>query len=566
MQKASLWSIIICYCFATIVAVVYYPKYTKSNTESTLSWDVAGYYTYLPALFIYKDVQQLHFTDSIRNTYNPSPDYPQAVPVNGNKVIRYNIGQAVLMSPFFAIAHIYTTVTKSYTADGFSKPYQVAIGLGMLLYSFIGLWFLRKVLLHFYTDGVTAITLLCFTIGTNWLNYGWIDHCMSHASLFMLYSILLWQLINIKNFTNYKAVILLGCTIGLMALIRLPELIAIGLVALWFMGNAFSLKNIFSFFTLKNSVLFITSILLMLAPQIIYWQYVAHTFYVNSYNGFGFSWLHPHIQDYAWSYTSGWLRYTPMLIIGVLGLLFLQQKRWAIILFCLVAFYITSAWDVWTYGGRAMVQYYPVFAIAFAAITTWALQYKFTKTFFALAVIICSYINIWWTHQAHRGSIPLQDITRKYYNNIIGRWSINAAVLALRDACDLPPSNNATLINTINKNTPISIDSTTAFGNIINTTIAKNTNYFSITTLVQCTNITSNTYAMPQLTLKQYSNGIEKSTSYIRLNRTILDTTLNNITLHAKAKNNIDSIQVYIWNANGATVTKVFATTVKCYQ
>ena len=54
-------------CAALIVATsfLYYPKWEQPDTEATLSWDVSGYYFYLPAIFIYQDLKQLSFKDQI---------------------------------------------------------------------------------------------------------------------------------------------------------------------------------------------------------------------------------------------------------------------------------------------------------------------------------------------------------------------------------------------------------------------------------------------------------------------------------------------------------------------
>ena len=35
----------------------YYPKWEKPWSEATISWDVSGYYHYLLAIFIYKDIR-----------------------------------------------------------------------------------------------------------------------------------------------------------------------------------------------------------------------------------------------------------------------------------------------------------------------------------------------------------------------------------------------------------------------------------------------------------------------------------------------------------------------------
>ena len=42
-----------------VFSLTYYPRYKQGGGEATISWDVSGYYWYLPALFIYKDLKNL---------------------------------------------------------------------------------------------------------------------------------------------------------------------------------------------------------------------------------------------------------------------------------------------------------------------------------------------------------------------------------------------------------------------------------------------------------------------------------------------------------------------------
>ena len=98
--------------------------------------------------------------------YHPTPAFEQAyLHKSGNWVMKYSCGQALSYLPFFAIAHTWATLSPAYDADGFSLPYQLMISLGSLLIAFIGLYFLRRVLLEFFSDRVTGITLLGIVLG-----------------------------------------------------------------------------------------------------------------------------------------------------------------------------------------------------------------------------------------------------------------------------------------------------------------------------------------------------------------------------------------------------------------
>jgi len=129
-------------CFVIIAVALWYPKWEKPGTEATLSWDVMGYYLYLPAGLIYKDLEKVAFKEEIIKKYNPTAGFYQAFKheKSGNYVMKYSIGLAVLYSPFFLLGHAYALIS-DYPPDGFSLPYQIAISWGSLFIAFLGLWF-----------------------------------------------------------------------------------------------------------------------------------------------------------------------------------------------------------------------------------------------------------------------------------------------------------------------------------------------------------------------------------------------------------------------------------------
>jgi len=99
----SILSLIFSYLLIAFFSLIYYPKYKAPQAEATLGWDVSGYYMYLPAAFIYQDLKKVEFRDEIMKAYEPTPDFQQAYPYkNGNWVMKYSMGQAVMYLPFFS--------------------------------------------------------------------------------------------------------------------------------------------------------------------------------------------------------------------------------------------------------------------------------------------------------------------------------------------------------------------------------------------------------------------------------------------------------------------------------
>ena len=230
-KSLSLYSCIACFLLMAYTSFVSYPRWKQQGGEALISWDVSGYYMYLPAAFIYKDIKHFSFRDSVINKYQPG-DYQAFKVDNGNYVFKYSAGMAVMYSPFFAIANALATPL-GYPKDGFSPPYQLAVQLGGFLVALIGIWYFRKLLLQFYSDTVAAITLLLLVFGSNYLNYGGVDLGMSHAWLFTIYTFILLNTNYFYKAQHYKYVIRLGFLIGLATLARPTEIISCFIPLLW---------------------------------------------------------------------------------------------------------------------------------------------------------------------------------------------------------------------------------------------------------------------------------------------------------------------------------------------
>lgn len=440
-SRNSFW---LCALLLLISSVFYYPKWKQANTEATISWDVAGYYTYLPAALIYHDITQLHWWENIAQQYHPGPGMGQAFKhPSGNYVMKYPMGQALQFLPWFLTAHV-LAAPMGYPADGFSRPYQAAISWGSLLVALLGLWFLRRVLLMYFTDGIVAAVLLSIVFGSNYLEYAGITGAMTHNWLFTLYSLLIFSTIRFYQRPTFATAAAIGLLVGWATLTRPTEIISALIPLLWGVSNLAALRGRFGFFkthfpkiALAVSVAGSTMFL-----QAAYWHYATGEWIVYSYEDQGFTWLPPHIEDVLWSAKAGWLVYSPMMIFAVVGL-FMLRKRVpdvfpAVAIYCLIALYITAAWDIWWYGGslgqRAMVQAYPLWAFALGAFWHWVARRNWRRYLFAALACVCVYLNLWWSHQAHYGGLFLSEqMTRRYMLKILGRFDVERDWMKLLD-------------------------------------------------------------------------------------------------------------------------------------
>jgi hypothetical protein len=93
----------------------------------------------------------------------------------------------------------------------------------------------------------------------------------------------------------------------------------------------------------------------------------------------------------------------------------------SVLWFCLLNIWIIIAWDDWRYGGsfstRALMQSYPVFALALASFTDYVSTKKWKPVFYALGAYLL-FVNLFQTWQYDNTILHFNDMNRHYYAHI----------------------------------------------------------------------------------------------------------------------------------------------------
>jgi hypothetical protein len=345
--------------------------------SSQIMSDKAGYYVYLPALFLY-EFNSSKFpskVDSLTgNGFYLDP--------NNNKIqSKYPVGVAVLLSPFFMVAHSYAIVSNNKT-DGFSMPYQNAIDFASVFYVLLGLYFLNQFLLNFSNQRLVTFSLISLFLGSNLYYYTIFEGGYSHVYTFFLFSCWLFLLKKFEKSKDLKYWFLIIAFASLIILVRQINVIFI----LLSIGLFSSTKDLFTHKRVKDWLIGIGVFLCILSPQIIYNLYLTQTPFTYSYQNEGFIyWLNPKWIEVMFGFENGWITTNPIIILSIVGLYFLyknDKKLGILTLLILVScIYIYASW--WAYklgcsfGHRGFVDIYPFLSIPFTiAISTFLANKK----------------------------------------------------------------------------------------------------------------------------------------------------------------------------------------------
>ncbi|HEX2977024.1 MAG TPA: hypothetical protein VHO68_13890, partial [Bacteroidales bacterium] len=330
MKRISLslsLSVVLC-CAIVSIRIIEKPT-------NVLTWDVFGYYLYLPATFIYDDpaLKNQQWIDDVMQKYQPSPTLYQLVEVgNGNRIIKYSSGLALLYSPFFFIAHCLAPVL-GYPADGFSLPYQLFLALGGILWAIAGVFLFRRMLLRFFDDRITSALLLLVIAGTNYLHLVSIDGTLlTHNYLFTLYAALVIVTVSWHDKPKMAKALLIGVICGLISLIRPSEAVCFLIPVLWMVGSRYGWSKKISLVRRNPHHILIAGLAAVAFGffQFYYWKTMVGEWIYYSYSnnpGEGFRFFPPYIVEFLFSFRKGWFIYTPVMIFAMVGFIVMIKRQ-----------------------------------------------------------------------------------------------------------------------------------------------------------------------------------------------------------------------------------------------
>lgn len=386
------------------------------------NWDAFGYYMYLPSMVIY-DYKQMDWVPAVDAKYRLTGGdlYQAQKNKEGKYFFKYLGGVALLQSPFFLLAH-QLAPSLGYPQDGFSAPYQFAIMLAALFYAMLGILLLRRLLLRYFEDRTVAIVLLLMCLATNLIQYAAVDSGMSHIYIFPLYAIIML----ITDAWHRKPAALkafsAGYIIGLATICRPTEALMLFIPLLWDTHTKEAAKQKWQKVRehRPHVWLAIAGGFIGILPQLIYWKSATGSWIYDV--GSAWDFLTPHLRVLI-GWEKGWFIYTPVTVFFVAGLFFLKPYRFrkSVLWFCLLNIYIIIAWRDWQYGGsystRALVQSYPVFALAFGALIQHIQDKKWRWLFYAAGIYLV-FVNLFQLEQYADNILHYRDMNRKYYSAI----------------------------------------------------------------------------------------------------------------------------------------------------
>ena len=399
-------------------------RWGNLSTNPIIDADGKGYYAYLPALFVYDDLA-FGFVDEYESKYYESTHYVHFTHRIGEGVVnKYFLGTSVLMAPFFALGH-WAAKVNGIAADGYSWPYQMAVCLAALFWLFFGMWMWTRFLAERgFSPSTQCLTLFAMLFGTGLFYYALAKPSASHVYSTAMVCAALFLSHRVFAQRGRWPLILLGAVLGLIALIRPTNLlvaVALPFVAADFETLRRQLPN------RQNRMNWILALLAFAAvcslQPLMYWFQTGSP-WVWSYGEEGFDFAHPEIINVLFSYRKGLFVYTPLALVGLLGVVWRFKKNplqaGFVTVFFVLATWVISSWWCWYYGGsfgmRPYLEYLPILLMGLPWIMEHALR-KW-KVVLSCLVLLLAYVNVIQSYQFHQNIMLWDGMNEESYRGI----------------------------------------------------------------------------------------------------------------------------------------------------
>lgn len=352
--------------------------YSLRLANKPIRSDGIGYYLYLPGVLLFQDIGM---NEVARRNFPGAKIPPWSGATkwkdSGKYFIKYPMGEALLMVPFFVIATVVEGLAGG-DFSGFSWPFQVMAALSGLIYGVLGIILLWKLLEIYFRKDTVLWAMIGIVFGTGLFHYATYDAIYSHVYSFFLCAAFLWmvRLAFVKKTPSHF--LLSGLLAGGIVITRYTNGVMLIGGLLFGIHSVGSVLHRVAWLKEHGSklLLAVLGFGVMVFFQMAYWKAITGSFLVYSYGNERFIFDQPEILNVLFSVRKGLFFWWPVLLSLIPGIFLMKRyvsSFWlSTLVILLITLYLFSTWEYWWCGGsfgfRRYVDFLPFFALAFCSL------------------------------------------------------------------------------------------------------------------------------------------------------------------------------------------------------
>jgi hypothetical protein len=352
--------------------------------------DGVGYYAYVRSLLIDHDLRfendYLGGNESFVLARVDAQGHilPSLYTKTGYVGNHFSVGPAILWAPALVPVHAAVRLANQLgariPADGYSRPYLIAMALTTACYGFLALLLAFRIGVKYFEPRWTFFAVVGIWFASSLPVYMYFNPSWSHALSAFTVGLFLWYWDRTCSSRTLRQWALLGLMAGLMANVYYPNVILLIFPAvevahlLRESGDAFGAR---ARELGLRCALFAAVLLAALTPTFLTRQIIYGSSFESGYPGIAtWHWTSPVFASVLFSSDHGMFSWTPILLLAVVGLPFLIKRSpllgtGAALTFLAFYYFIASYpdWDgLSSYGNRFFVSLTPIFVLGLAAL------------------------------------------------------------------------------------------------------------------------------------------------------------------------------------------------------
>jgi hypothetical protein len=305
--------------------------------------------------------------------------------VTGHIDDHFSVGPAILWSPFLLLAHGFVKAADrlgfAIPADGFSRPYRIAMAASTALYGFLGLLLSFDLSRRYFAEKWAFLATLAIWFASSLPVYMYFNPSWSHAHSAFAVSLFLWYWNRTRSGRSWPQWAVLGALSGLMINVYYLNAIFLVLIVWEAVSNyrqpADSVNQEPLLKQFEEYALFALVTILALTPTLLTKWLIYGKVLESGYPAFdSWSWTSPKIFAVLFSSDHGLLSWTPVLLLALIGLVLLARTQPAfaggLLSTFVVYLYFVASFTNWdglsSFGNRFFISFTPAFVIGLTAL------------------------------------------------------------------------------------------------------------------------------------------------------------------------------------------------------
>lgn len=351
--------------------------------------DGVGYYAYARSLLI---EHKFDFTQDWlranasfrmgRLDANGRIDPSQYTPT-GHLNNHFSIGPAILWSPFLIAAHAGVLTADRLgariPADGFSRPYTLAMAFGTALYGFLAVAISFCIARQFVPELWAFIAAVAVWFASSLPVYMYFNPSWSHAQSAFTVALFVWFWLRTRGADRFYQWVILGALGGLMVDVYYPN----ALLLLLPLGDSVSrywsewrdARAANAGQLLGRNLSFTAAFVATVSPTLITRKIVYGSYFHTGYERL-WNWSCPALLRAMFSADHGLFSWTPVVVLSLAGLFLLCRYDRALSAYFIAIFaaflYLIGCYADWdglaSFGNRFFISLTPLFIIGLAAL------------------------------------------------------------------------------------------------------------------------------------------------------------------------------------------------------